>query len=39
MNQYKQSRSQIAQTKIFLERFRNDIQNLISNYQPQQEEN
>ena len=39
MNQYKQSRSQIAQTKIYLERFRNDIQNLISNYQPQQEEN
>lgn len=38
MNQYKQSRSQIAQTKIYLERFRNDIQNLISNYQPQQEE-
>lgn len=39
MNQYKQSRSQIAQTKIYLERFRNDIQNLISNYQPQQEDN
>lgn len=39
MNQYKQSRSQIAQTKIYLERFRNDIQNLTSNYQPQQEEN
>lgn len=38
MNQYKQSRSQIAQTKIHLDRFKNNIQNLISNYQPQQQE-
>ncbi|MCQ2061877.1 MAG: hypothetical protein MJY99_00880 [Fibrobacter sp.] len=34
--QYKQSRDQIAQTKVYLERFEIDIQNLISNYQPQQ---
>lgn len=37
MTQYRQSRSQIAQTKIYLERFKKDIQNLISNNQPQQE--
>ncbi|MCQ2054944.1 MAG: hypothetical protein MJY82_06590 [Fibrobacter sp.] len=38
MTQYKQSRNQIAQTKICLERFRIDIQNLLSNNQPQLEE-
>lgn len=37
--QYKQARSQIAQAKASLDRFNLDIQNLISNYQPQQEEN
>ncbi len=38
MNQYKQSRSQIAQAKIHLDRFKNNIQNLVSNYQPQQKQ-
>ena len=37
--QYSQCRNQIAQFRIYLERFRNDIQNLKTNYQPQQEEN
>lgn len=39
VKQYQQSRDQIGQTKIYLSRFQNDIRNLISNYQPQQEEN
>ncbi len=38
MNQYKQSRSQIAQTKIYLDRFRQGVQNLISNNNNQTEE-
>jgi len=33
--QYKQSRSQIAQMNTFLDRFRNDIENLKSNNKPQ----
>ena len=37
MTQYKQARSQIAQTKIYLERVRNGVQNILSNNQPQQE--
>ena len=39
VKQYSQCRSQIAQAKNFLERFWNDIENLKSNYQPQQEAN
>lgn len=39
VKQYQQSRDQIGQTKIYLTRFQNDIRNLLSNYQPQQEEN
>ena len=38
-NQYRQCRNQIAQARASLERFWNDIQNLKSNYQPQQEDN
>ena len=37
-NQYRQCRNQIAQARNYLERFWNDIENLKSNYQPQQEE-
>lgn len=33
--QYKQSRSQLSQMKVYLDRFRNDIENLKSNNQPQ----
>jgi len=36
--QYKQARSQIAQMNVYLERFRNDIENLKSNNQPQQQD-
>lgn len=39
VKQYQQCRDQIGQTKIYLNRFQNDIRNLLSNYQPQQEEN
>lgn len=39
VKQYQQARDQIGQTKIYLGRFQNDIRNLLSNYQPQQEEN
>jgi hypothetical protein len=35
-NQYSQCKNQIAQAKASLERFWNDIQNLKTNYQPQQ---
>ncbi|MCQ2103004.1 MAG: hypothetical protein MJY98_07240 [Fibrobacter sp.] len=38
LNQYKQSRNQIAQMNVYLERFRNDIENLKSNNQPQTKE-
>ena len=38
-NQYRQCRNQIAQAKNYLDRFWIDIENLKSNYQPQQEEN
>lgn len=38
-NQYRQCRNQIAQARASLERFWNDIQNLKTNYQPQQEDN
>ena len=38
-NQYNQCKSQIAQARASLDRFWNDIQNLKSNYQPQQEDN
>lgn len=37
-NQYRQCRNQIAQAKNYLDRFWIDIENLKSNYQPQQEE-
>ena len=37
-NQYRQCRNQIAQARNYLERFWKDIENLKSNYQPQQEE-
>ena len=37
LNQYSQSRDQIAQMKIYLKRFWIDIQNVKSNNQPQQE--
>lgn len=39
VKQYSQCRSQIAQAKNFLARFWNDIENLKTNYQPQQEAN
>lgn len=39
VEQYKQCRNQIAQAKSYLGRFWQDIENLKSNYQPQQEEN
>lgn len=39
VKQYQQARDQISQTKIYLNRFQNGISNLLSNYQPQQEEN
>lgn len=39
VKQYQQARDQIGQTRIYLGRFQNDIKNLLSNYQPQQEEN
>lgn len=35
---YKLARGQMAQSKVFLERFSNDLQNLKSNNNPQQEE-
>lgn len=38
MVQYKQARAQIAQTKTYLERFNIGVQNLLSNNQPQPEE-
>ena len=39
VKQYSQCRNQIAQAKNFLARFWNDIENLKTNYQPQQEAN
>lgn len=39
VKQYQQARDQLGQTKIYLSRFQNDIRNLISNYQPQTEDN
>ena len=39
VKQYQQARDQLGQTKVYLGRFQNNIKNLISNYQPQQEDN
>ena len=38
-NQYRQCMNQMAQARNYLERFWKDIENLKSNYQPQQEDN
>ncbi len=38
-NQYSQCRNQITQARVSLDRFWKDIENLKSNYQPQQEDN
>jgi hypothetical protein len=38
VKQYQQSRDQLGQTRVYLGRFQNNINNLVSNYQPQQEE-
>lgn len=39
VKQFQQARDQLSQTKVYLGRFQNNIKNLISNYQPQQEDN
>lgn len=39
VKQYQQARDQLSQTKVYLGRFQNNINNLLSNYQPQQDEN
>ncbi len=38
VKQYQQARDQLGQTRVYLGRFQNNINNLVSNYQPQQEE-